>query len=181
MIRRPPRSTLFPYTTLFRSALPIGSRTQRIPLARGRSWIRSHRLGNKQRPHQSGPDAFPGRPAPTPRTRGGQAPGSPATSPTSIHQPRRDHELHAPELKRDRTVLVSDPALEHLAIKADRRRLLARVKADQDRLGVARLARAARPGGRAPTPAARRLRGRRPYLGTRTGRRSGRPEASRAG
>src|SRR5215471_10978394 len=24
MIRRPPRSTLFPYTTLFRSALPIG-------------------------------------------------------------------------------------------------------------------------------------------------------------
>src|SRR5256886_16844797 len=25
MIRRPPRSTLFPYTTLFRSALPIGS------------------------------------------------------------------------------------------------------------------------------------------------------------
>src|SRR3712207_8845360 len=26
MIRRPPRSTLFPYTTLFRSALPTGRR-----------------------------------------------------------------------------------------------------------------------------------------------------------
>src|SRR5258708_27496139 len=25
MIRRPPRSTLFPYTTLFRSAVPLGS------------------------------------------------------------------------------------------------------------------------------------------------------------
>src|SRR3712207_9264091 len=25
MIRRPPRSTLFPYTTLFRSALPVGT------------------------------------------------------------------------------------------------------------------------------------------------------------
>src|SRR5689334_24221595 len=28
MIRRPPRSTLFPYTTLFRSGLKIGSREQ---------------------------------------------------------------------------------------------------------------------------------------------------------
>src|SRR2546425_4790802 len=27
MIRRPPRSTLFPYTTLFRSAMPLPSRT----------------------------------------------------------------------------------------------------------------------------------------------------------
>src|SRR5260221_3979024 len=27
MIRRPPRSTLFPYTTLFRSAIPRDSRT----------------------------------------------------------------------------------------------------------------------------------------------------------
>src|SRR5256885_11187021 len=40
MIRRPPRSTLFPYTTLFRSAyssnsnrcLPLGGRTPRIGL-----------------------------------------------------------------------------------------------------------------------------------------------------
>src|SRR5206468_9786742 len=29
MIPRPPRSTLFPYTTLFRSGLPLASRTQR--------------------------------------------------------------------------------------------------------------------------------------------------------
>src|SRR5204863_3282648 len=28
MIRRPPRSTLFPYTTLFRSSIPTGSRTK---------------------------------------------------------------------------------------------------------------------------------------------------------
>src|SRR3712207_7833530 len=28
MIRRPPRSTLFPYTTLFRSPQPLGHRTQ---------------------------------------------------------------------------------------------------------------------------------------------------------
>src|SRR3712207_7904005 len=28
MIRRPPRSTLFPYTTLFRSSLPVGNMTE---------------------------------------------------------------------------------------------------------------------------------------------------------
>src|SRR3712207_7314049 len=33
MIRRPPRSTLFPYTTLFRSGLP--ARTRRCPPWRG--------------------------------------------------------------------------------------------------------------------------------------------------
>src|SRR6266508_605623 len=36
MLRRPPRSTLFPYTTLFRSLLPtcspFGSRSQAVPL-----------------------------------------------------------------------------------------------------------------------------------------------------
>src|SRR5574340_1499864 len=32
MIRRPPRSTLFPYTTLFRSALPLATRKEtRLP------------------------------------------------------------------------------------------------------------------------------------------------------
>src|SRR3712207_7649287 len=31
MIRRPPRSTLFPYTTLFRSGLAPASRTPRAP------------------------------------------------------------------------------------------------------------------------------------------------------
>src|SRR3712207_8196235 len=41
MIRRPPRSTLFPYTTLFRSARPVGARGDAgrsghlpVPLAR---------------------------------------------------------------------------------------------------------------------------------------------------
>src|SRR3989442_2191785 len=31
MIRRPPRSTLFPYTTLFRSALRVRHRSHRLP------------------------------------------------------------------------------------------------------------------------------------------------------
>src|SRR3712207_8128989 len=30
MIRRPPRSTLFPYTTLFRSSFPIDIHTERV-------------------------------------------------------------------------------------------------------------------------------------------------------
>src|SRR2546426_8780130 len=41
MIRRPPRSTLFPYTTLFRSRLPRGARRNsggdRLRLARARA------------------------------------------------------------------------------------------------------------------------------------------------
>src|SRR2546430_4163532 len=32
MIRRPPRSTLFPYTTLFRSLLPFGVNTGQIDI-----------------------------------------------------------------------------------------------------------------------------------------------------
>src|SRR2546427_6304331 len=48
MIRRPPRSTLFPYTTLFRSALAVrhrpGDARRRLALsARGRSVLRSLR------------------------------------------------------------------------------------------------------------------------------------------
>src|SRR3712207_8542592 len=35
MIRRPPRSTLFPYTTLFRSLLPVG-RIRRVGIERRR-------------------------------------------------------------------------------------------------------------------------------------------------
>src|SRR6266571_1427482 len=34
MIRRPPRSTLFPYTTLFRSRRPAGCRARPCPAAR---------------------------------------------------------------------------------------------------------------------------------------------------
>src|SRR2546425_9558290 len=53
MIRRPPRSTLFPYTTLFRSALPGGARLDApgSPSYRRRGGAsRSHRLG---RPHRA--------------------------------------------------------------------------------------------------------------------------------
>src|SRR3712207_7769318 len=35
MIRRPPRSTLFPYTTLFRSAGPPATDAELLPRARG--------------------------------------------------------------------------------------------------------------------------------------------------
>src|SRR2546425_4827440 len=46
MIRRPPRSTLFPYTTLFRSATARRSRTPRSapPAARGQGALRARGL-----------------------------------------------------------------------------------------------------------------------------------------
>src|SRR3712207_7522019 len=40
MIRRPPRSTLFPYTTLFRSVRDVGARRQRIGGDRGGDAVR---------------------------------------------------------------------------------------------------------------------------------------------
>src|SRR2546421_1933121 len=40
MIRRPPRSTLFPYTTLFRSPSANGSPIASLALTRARSWGR---------------------------------------------------------------------------------------------------------------------------------------------
>src|SRR5437016_8760924 len=50
MIRRPPRSTLFPYTTLFRSlAVRLDRRGQRVP-GRGRA-----------HPRGGGDDRLPGR------------------------------------------------------------------------------------------------------------------------
>src|SRR2546427_7935613 len=53
MIRRPPRSTLFPYTTLFRSAeplgqIPSGALGRRGPAARG--WV-GPADGWQRRPH----------------------------------------------------------------------------------------------------------------------------------
>src|SRR5690349_22331586 len=42
MIRRPPRSTLFPYTTLFRSLLAFDTATERMSIAltaRGTVWV----------------------------------------------------------------------------------------------------------------------------------------------
>src|SRR2546426_7772296 len=54
MIRRPPRSTLFPYTTLFRSARPLPRRRHdRATLARGRASARSALGGGRSEEHTS--------------------------------------------------------------------------------------------------------------------------------
>src|SRR5438876_1975869 len=45
MVRRPPRSTLFPYTTLFRSWLPS---VMAAPMAFSRRYIRLARLGGRR-------------------------------------------------------------------------------------------------------------------------------------
>src|SRR2546427_10668549 len=81
MIRRPPRSTLFPYTTLFRSGAPVVVR----PPARHHEIVhrarREHRAREEaEREHASGRDTQPGhgagpaarndtRPNPTPSPR----------------------------------------------------------------------------------------------------------------
>src|SRR5688572_25193761 len=45
MIRRPPRSTLFPYTTLFRSGHHLAAvRSQRVRVGRGEAWVEDHRV-----------------------------------------------------------------------------------------------------------------------------------------
>src|SRR5438445_2552492 len=43
MIRRPPRSTLFPYTTLFRSSHPSTSTRTRDSLGRRRRWCQDRK------------------------------------------------------------------------------------------------------------------------------------------
>src|SRR5258708_24192174 len=45
MIRRPPRSTLFPYTTLFRSKLPAHNRYDYIPIHKRRNMSGPRGLG----------------------------------------------------------------------------------------------------------------------------------------
>src|SRR5256885_10997466 len=64
MIRRPPRSTLFPYTTLFRSRAPqIPGRRQdrpRLP-ARGHGAARAHRRARALRRQQGRGGALAGR------------------------------------------------------------------------------------------------------------------------
>src|SRR5256886_7434757 len=45
MIRRPPRSTLFPYTTLFRSAGQGGGRSRGIGSRVPRGWVRVAQFG----------------------------------------------------------------------------------------------------------------------------------------
>src|SRR5258708_21328710 len=56
MIRRPPRSTLFPYTTLFRSPPRIigGADEFRFPLRFIDQEIQRPRIGHFRRPHVSG-------------------------------------------------------------------------------------------------------------------------------
>src|SRR2546429_5149275 len=44
MIRRPPRSTLFPYTTLFRSLLARSVRSQSLPAANSAYLVRRNRV-----------------------------------------------------------------------------------------------------------------------------------------
>src|SRR3989442_3283086 len=57
MIRRPPRSTLFPYTTLFRSRRLQGAR--RVPLPDGQLGLRGHGDGARRDPRRERAD--PGR------------------------------------------------------------------------------------------------------------------------
>src|SRR3712207_7742650 len=56
MIRRPPRSTLFPYTTLFRSGEPPGPRAFRAPDPRNRSRDRPPPLDPMGRAHPTRTD-----------------------------------------------------------------------------------------------------------------------------
>src|SRR3712207_8127497 len=63
MIRRPPRSTLFPYTTLFRSVLGDHSRPEVLPVVEldfGKKWSRK-RMKIADREVKFGPDT-PGSP-----------------------------------------------------------------------------------------------------------------------
>src|SRR3712207_7663333 len=89
MIRRPPRSTLFPYTTLFRSAPP------------GRAARRSARSA------RSAPAAAPGAGARRPAS--GSAPGSPPAG-------RRRSEEHTSELQ-SRQYLVCRLLLENISLQ----------------------------------------------------------------
>src|SRR3712207_7712792 len=53
MIRRPPRSTLFPYTTLFRSAGRLGGRVERPRVAGGGRGRGHGRPGDRRRPRRA--------------------------------------------------------------------------------------------------------------------------------
>src|SRR5438876_5473277 len=52
MLRRPPRSTLFPYTTLFRSPAPVAQRLRRLPRLRPVAAQHRH-LGSRARDRKS--------------------------------------------------------------------------------------------------------------------------------
>src|SRR3712207_7089601 len=61
MIRRPPRSTLFPYTTLFRSGGPAGSETRRQRARLRKQYRVAFALvsGSARRAASSGPARLP--------------------------------------------------------------------------------------------------------------------------
>src|SRR5687768_18015783 len=61
MIRRPPRSTLFPYTTLFRSRARGHRAGRRLPLERV-AGLRARAAGAAERRHRDGDDV-PAHPA----------------------------------------------------------------------------------------------------------------------
>src|SRR3989475_3797707 len=63
MIRRPPRSTLFPYTTLFRSDLPGRRADHHVRRAHTRT---GHRAPTERRPDRPGTGPRPGRRSPPP-------------------------------------------------------------------------------------------------------------------
>src|SRR2546430_7616350 len=52
MIRRPPRSTLFPYTTLFRSGFRSEANSGTGDLRRTPGIPRGHRMGDRERHHR---------------------------------------------------------------------------------------------------------------------------------
>src|SRR6266487_6793118 len=88
MIRRPPRSTLFPYTTLFRSAAP------RLP-----------RLRRTAAPRRAGPVLALLAASPGPPVRPGLEPGRPAAAAAGLagrfHRPSRGPARPRPRLHHD--------------------------------------------------------------------------------
>src|SRR5438034_4255134 len=85
MIRRPPRSTLFPYTTLFRSRDPLSrreSREARDPAARQRDLHRGDPPRRALRRHLAG---VGGDPAGQDRRRDGRRPDRKSTRLNSSH------------------------------------------------------------------------------------------------
>src|SRR3712207_8069092 len=56
MIRRPPRSTLFPYTTLFRSPLRVAEEIAMLDIVSGGRIISGHVRGMGAEYHSSGQD-----------------------------------------------------------------------------------------------------------------------------
>src|SRR2546426_10366568 len=107
MIRRPPRSTLFPYTTLFRSPQPrarpaVARKTVERPAPQlvGNSLAQSHRVRNTlphPRPHLEDPvDVIPSGDA-----RGASQRGITTLNATSVHPSAAAPQSGNPSLPRD--------------------------------------------------------------------------------